>query len=303
MSAWIVDKAHIDLLVRVALDSGRDPLRWWQVDEEGKYAGWRELDELGKGLDDEARAASGVYTPDELGAMLWTENVCSVSYRYPSDSPASRPGPLSDDIDGEAISYQYVNPGYTMTPGEAFRAIDCLDYQSCEHPGWRTSEAFAFLQALRERLCTQVDGYGSAPWGWSSSDLEGRELEFSRPHPLMLTEDDLYRLAYNAHGESRSGSDRGDASLARCRTRRSASHARRSRLAMGDTLEPQRSHRRPGRRRPKRETRCARQRLTRRGIHLRGPIVLHCGYMQKRPGDAAHAPGRDTGRYPDASTA
>lgn len=93
-----------------------------------------------------------LFSLDQLGQMLLNENYASVNYRY---SEADEP-----------YEYTHTNHGYTLTPGEVFKAIDNLDYQSCEHPGWRTSEAFAFLTALREQVCRFVDDYESAPWGF-----------------------------------------------------------------------------------------------------------------------------------------
>lgn len=189
MSAWIVHKTHIDLLTRFALRaSGRESFQWWQVNEQGEYAGWRRLDELASGEDPER------FSPSQFGQLLVSENVESVAYRYSEPgrsyyygqdvaqamedlAEAELPGPCDRYY---LAPYVYANPGYTLTPGELFAAIDCLDYQSCEHDGWRRSEAFAALEALRGAACRQVDGYADAPHGWEASDLQGKALEFSR---------------------------------------------------------------------------------------------------------------------------
>lgn len=192
MSAWVVSKTHIDLLVRAAIHAARpgDRFGWWQVDETGAYAGCRQLDEMASGEEDD------VMSPSQLGQLLVSENVASVSYRYSEPGrdyyygaeaaagmedleadAGELPGPCDPYYIGP---YVYANPGYTLSPGEVFQAIGCLDYQSCEHPGWRTSEAFACLAALRDVYCTRVEGYQGAPWGWEAEDLDKRSLEFSR---------------------------------------------------------------------------------------------------------------------------
>jgi hypothetical protein len=191
MSAYVVDKEHVDLLTRFALRGlGREGFSWWQVNEEGQYAGWRKLDELATGEDPER------FSPSQFGQLLLSENVKSVSHRYSEPGRetyygAEVAGEMEDTPDEELpgpcdrfylAPYLYTDPGYTLTPGELFAAIDCLDYQSCEHPGWRTSEAFALLEALRNAAGRMVDGYAKAPWGWTAADLAkvSGPREFSR---------------------------------------------------------------------------------------------------------------------------
>lgn len=190
MSAFVVSKLHIDMLVRAALHAGRagDPFSWWQVDEEGNYAGWRQLDELADGTNPER------VSPSQLGQLFLSENVRSVSHRYSEPGRtyyygADVAGQMEDTPDEELpgpcdrfylAPYVYTNPGYTLTPGELFKAIGCLRYQSCEHDGWRVSEAFACLDSLRDAYTTKVEGYEDAPWDWSPEDLDGRPQEFSR---------------------------------------------------------------------------------------------------------------------------
>jgi hypothetical protein len=103
------------------------------------------------------------YTPSQLGQMLVDENVASVATRYPDTNPdeGDLPGPIDAYYMGP---YVYADPRKDLTPGEVFRAIDCLDYQSCEHDGWRASEAFAFLTSLRKAYCDRVADLEGAAW-------------------------------------------------------------------------------------------------------------------------------------------
>jgi hypothetical protein len=161
MSAFVVDKKHIDLMVCAAEHYGRQgyqgsKMQWWQVDEDGEYAGWRYL----YANEDER---DEYYTPSQLGQILVNENIASVVGRYP-DCDADMgdlPGPCDAYYMGP---YVYENPGRVLSPGEVFRAIDCLDYQSCEHDGWRKSEAFAFLTSFRQSVCRFVADAESAAW-------------------------------------------------------------------------------------------------------------------------------------------
>lgn len=169
MSAWVCDREHFDVLVCAALHAS-SRLSWWQVDENGGYAGWRYLDEMA-----ETRESDEYVTPSMLGDMLVRENVRSVSYRYPNDDVEA--GELPGPIDAYYLGpYVYRSPSFIPTPGQVFKAIDCIDYQSCEHPEWRTSEACAFLRVLREAYCARVDGYEEAPWGFDSSTVTHSDI-------------------------------------------------------------------------------------------------------------------------------
>jgi hypothetical protein len=155
MSAFVVDKSLIDLLVAAADHYGRrgggSRMQWWQTDEQGGYAGWRYL----WPAEDEDDSH---YTASQVGQMLVDENVRSVHHRYSDTDPdrGDLPGPVDAYYMGP---YVYEPPGRVLSPGEVFAAIDCLDYQSCEHDEWRSSEAHAFLESLREAACRHVDGY------------------------------------------------------------------------------------------------------------------------------------------------
>jgi hypothetical protein len=166
MSAWIVSKEHVDVLTRFAIERSRGTFgfSWWQVDADGRYAGWRKLDEHGPGVDPER------FTPSQLGQVLVSENVRSVHHRYPSDDVDA--GELPGPCDAYYLApYVYEDPGYVLSPGEVFKAIDCLDYQSCETDDWHQTEAFALLRSLREEACAMVNGYEAAPWGFDAESL------------------------------------------------------------------------------------------------------------------------------------
>lgn len=157
MSAWVVSKAHIDVLVGAAL--GRDPLVW--VDAQG------------------LRQQASTEGADEIGRMLWTECYQSVAWRYPDDKDGELPGP--NGLTVEAVrSYRYshqmtvpgrvgvheVGPKWiAVTPLLVLKQIDCYQYQSCEHDGWEGSDARRFTDALRQRMVRQLPGYDDGPWG------------------------------------------------------------------------------------------------------------------------------------------
>ena len=145
MSAWIVSKHHIDAMLTAALSRRiqgpqRGVLRFWTGDL--SWAVTRE-------------------TADEVGEMLWGENVASVARRYGGDEVANLPGPV--ELSREPYRFEQL-PG-EVDPVKVFKIIDCFDYQSCEHEGWKSSPAFAFCQALRKACWQSLPGYDAGPWG------------------------------------------------------------------------------------------------------------------------------------------
>lgn len=126
MSAWIVSKRHIDAIVTAAINAG-----------------------LSRGK-----------TADQLGDMLWRENVASVSYRYREARPD--------------VFYRF-EPNALNDPWSLVKQLDCYDYQSCEHPEWEASEARALIENLRAHTMAalgmpltnyqETANWREAPWG------------------------------------------------------------------------------------------------------------------------------------------
>jgi hypothetical protein len=152
MSAWIVGSDHLDMLLTAAVD-------------------WNLLDP------EEA---------DATGRMLWRENLASVAYRYPDDIDGDRPGPLSFK-DSDVDTYEFRNyPGRVDPQVVEFAALS-LRYQSCEHPGWPSSQASAFVARLHTAAADRIDAYvtehgpinpdrqPAGQYGWYHVvDLQGR---------------------------------------------------------------------------------------------------------------------------------
>jgi hypothetical protein len=128
MSAWIVSKRHIDYMVTAIV-----------------------------------RAELMNETPDEIGRILWRENLASVAYRYPNDKDGERPGPEGfRDMDTEIYTWTETPE---LTPGGVAKTFACYDYQSCEHPGWDGSEAEVVTTKLIEAI-GNIEWPTEVPWGW-----------------------------------------------------------------------------------------------------------------------------------------
>ncbi len=148
MSAFILGTDHIDYLVSAAVGAGigGHGLYW-----DGERVEW--------------------HNADRVGAALLRENIASVSFRYaPHDG--GLPGPVPNPVP-EDYGYQ---PFLRVETAQVLKAIDCYEYQSCEHPGWKDSEARRFCDVLRRRYSATMPGYDDALWEVSRPELLKRSL-------------------------------------------------------------------------------------------------------------------------------
>lgn len=106
------------------------------------------------------------------GLDLWQENANSLRYRY-----SDRADQYWPELPCLAALFTYtdvtVDSVWTI-----LKAAHCYEYQSCEHPGWKTSEAQALISRIVDR-CVHMLGltsgddptihrhhaYEAAPWG------------------------------------------------------------------------------------------------------------------------------------------
>ena len=161
MSAFMVSKIHIDLLIRVALDGPRDNHKPGGYGQRRWYAPRLTYNE-GELRYERANAA---------GEMLIKENLSSIHARYPDtiENPEGTPGPIDQYWLKE---YVYERPARHLTAVEAFKAISCYEYQACEHPEWETSHAHRFCQEFRECLIGTLPGYEDAQWEYSEDTVQ-----------------------------------------------------------------------------------------------------------------------------------
>jgi hypothetical protein len=135
MSAWIVSKKHIDVLVAGAIECGG-------FDHRGKFI-----------VVSEENAS-------EIGKMLWRENHKSINYRYGerSRTPAYKYATPFDCMVG-------MTNGRIVDPALLAKQVACYNYQTCEHPGWTGSQAHSLIMMIAYHVMHYVEGYGEAPWG------------------------------------------------------------------------------------------------------------------------------------------
>lgn len=166
MSAFVVSQHHISALVNAAevyARYERCAFRWHHNDTE------YELVHAG-GNDDEwtdhnpwGNIHRRTMTPQTLGQALLDECIRSVFHRYEDcETVAELPG-YTPDLTERGATYKH-NPMVNVRPIVALKAIDCYEYQSCEHPAWESSMAYAFCDSLRRALVRDLPGYEDAPW-------------------------------------------------------------------------------------------------------------------------------------------
>jgi hypothetical protein len=114
-------------------------------------------------------------------AELWARaNLDSVAYRYEDcgtpDKTARRFGGYDQDI-GAAEAYVQdckraavaALLGATLTHIQAYKMLQCLDYQACEVPNWWGSEPECEIRAAQHRAVMAMPGYEEAPWEWRAA--------------------------------------------------------------------------------------------------------------------------------------
>lgn len=91
------------------------------------------------------------------GALLARENARSLDHRYAHHSTAhawAAPSALD-------CAMWYSRP---LSPIALIKAIQCLDYQSCEHDAWSLSDAKRLLDQIARAAISKMDGYEEAAW-------------------------------------------------------------------------------------------------------------------------------------------
>lgn len=187
MSAYVVSKTHIDLMVKLALEGPRDAPHDWRLIWWATNPTTFGTTEPGQALPSAAvlsraatiRREASPETADATGEMLMNANVESVGHRYDEQ-------PFENDLPGHAdylMPYRYADPGYRPTLAESVGIIAGYEYQSCEHPGWDGSEAYRFCVDLKDRLLRLIPGEHG--WTWDEEDLAQAKAKLSpavKPH-------------------------------------------------------------------------------------------------------------------------
>jgi len=141
MSAFVVSDAHLNALIATAIHGPKDA-----PEVKGTWRVWHRS----------SRAYATLKNANKIGAMLLAENLASYNSRYPEKK--------NEAEDADAVSSFRFSAVEPLTRIQAFKAVDCLKYQSCQHEKWISSEAEDFLNSLRSALIQSLPGYANADW-------------------------------------------------------------------------------------------------------------------------------------------
>lgn len=89
-----------------------------------------------------------------MANILAIENARSVDSRYGEDNDAI-------EVPASAISRYAASP---LSPVALLKALACYDYQSCEHEGWKDSDAKRFCERAKSWAIYSLPGYDAAAW-------------------------------------------------------------------------------------------------------------------------------------------
>ncbi len=142
MSAYVVEKCHINAMLRAGMYSSSNPLHW-------RFAGeWKTLT---------------THNADEIGQMLLDENIKAVRCRYPDCGISDLPGRVDAEY---LIPFKFEMFTRMPTGVEAIKIARCYVYQSCEDEEFEQTEACAFVNALITHSFSRLPGYEAACWDW-----------------------------------------------------------------------------------------------------------------------------------------
>lgn len=133
-----------------------------------------------------AEATPGVRgTAANIARRLARENILSVAYRYPYDKGnGDRPGPCLTDAQIIKASMLYAEHYMGNLPGLPASSIvnmaRCLDYQSCERPGWEGS--------IARKIVDTIERYGNRLAATTDHRPATVKWEFTLPEHEMLPE-------------------------------------------------------------------------------------------------------------------
>jgi hypothetical protein len=143
VSAWLVSKIDIDILVSLALYGPVEATEpWWPFHEKHGPTG----------------TEPPVEVSTALGGMLWRAN-------------ADRA--LDPQEDDPLPEYTFERVRFPVTAVEGLKLVGCFGYQTAGD-GWPGSEPARFCQWLQGMLIPLLPGYAEAPWGWQASDVDVR---------------------------------------------------------------------------------------------------------------------------------
>ncbi len=90
-------------------------------------------------------------------SMLVSENLASLASRYPEDTSGQA------TFDSYSVDDRMLRE--ELPKVHIIKLCHHYAYQSCEHDGWRDSEARKLIDQVESHAVHNLPGYNEAPWG------------------------------------------------------------------------------------------------------------------------------------------
>ncbi len=149
MSAYLQSNDHFNVLASYFTDRVHDKGMWCKLGKDYTY----------------------LNTPEQAETVFWllvNENTRSLQARYPQ----------SPDMWENAKSYKFKyipNAKQLYSVGEIAKAIDGLEYQSCEADNHEDTEAYLLTRQMQKHLLTLLEDYEMAET-WSIDQVKVKEF-------------------------------------------------------------------------------------------------------------------------------
>ena len=150
MSAFVVSKKHIDAMLTFGLSCGELTWRLPGAKFAGEYEKGQPWGPAAIAVHEEYFRTLLEENATRIGQMLWDENYLSVNHRY--------------DKEQQSQIYEFSWYKGKLESLQILKAINCYEYQTCEHLGWEDSEAYAFCDALRRLAIYHLPRYNKMIW-------------------------------------------------------------------------------------------------------------------------------------------
>lgn len=109
------------------------------------------------------RHAESTLSRADIATMFARENARSVEHRYSHLHAKTPEDYLTESAHESDVPFDKLD---ACPVEQVMKWVECLDYQSCEHPGWQGSHAKVLLGRMTSAAISKLPGYRMSAWGW-----------------------------------------------------------------------------------------------------------------------------------------
>lgn len=97
----------------------------------------------------------------KIGQILLDENIRSVAFRYKAKTELI----FADFATSQQQKFDFVlNQKQKFTSIQILKALHCLEYQSCESPCFKSTQAYELIHEIEYITICNLQGYAEAEW-------------------------------------------------------------------------------------------------------------------------------------------